>query len=285
MKLDILFCALPYSNLDHIYSAPAILKGVVVEHGYKACTVDFGCELFKLCNKNVELFTRVQQYFVADTADYESQQIIDQFYNLVIEYLKSNPATYVGFSVLSRYTHRAAWELLNCISNEKIDSKIIVGGRGSGVNAHKVFVKQFSLTQLEQTLTFGQVLEKRKLAEFVVYGDGEDAILDILNDRYTGIDSTDSDQFKSPVPNYDDYDFTSYLLDNGEISWPITGSKGCVRDCDFCDVAKHFGRYRFRTGADVANEMITVARQSGARKFMFTDSLVNGGLRDRKSVV
>jgi hypothetical protein len=60
---------------------------------------------------------------------------------------------------------------------------------------------------------------------------------------------------------------------------PITGSKGCVRDCDFCDVKYQAGNYRYRSGKDVAAEMISVAEQYGFRIFRFTDNLVNGGFK------
>jgi hypothetical protein len=66
---DIIFCSLPYSNLDHIYSAPAILKGAAVSNGFTAKTVDFGCELLNQCNRNTDQFDRVQSYIRYTAAD------------------------------------------------------------------------------------------------------------------------------------------------------------------------------------------------------------------------
>ena len=80
---DILFCSLPYTNLDYIYSAPAILKGVVTTNGYQAHTRDLGVELFKFCHSNLEQFYRVQQYFL--TKESEHTELIDEFYNKFIE--------------------------------------------------------------------------------------------------------------------------------------------------------------------------------------------------------
>ena len=284
--IDILFCALPYSNLDHIYSAPAILKGVVVEHGYTAKTVDFGSELFSLCNMDVDLFTRVQQYFISNKVeDSTVLTIIDQFYNNIIEYLKNNRSRYIGISVFSLWTHKTAWELLTRIKQENFNSKIVVGGRGVSIKSYKIFNDLFNLSNLEQNMFYGKILEKRKLVDHVVAGDGEDAILSILSNCSTQINcdtNMHSELFKSPVPDYSDYNFSLYRFGDQEICWPITGSKGCVRDCDFCDVAKQFGKYRYRSGEDIANEMIAVANKNGARKFMFSDSLVNGGLKPFK---
>lgn len=275
--IDITLCSLPYSNLDHINSAPAILKGVVQAHGYTSKTVDFGCELAKLCNKDKQEFYRIQQYFISENvADEHSQDIIDRFYNNVIEWFRSNPSKYIGLCVFSRYTHKAVMEILVRIKAENIPGKIVVGGRGLPIAPDKLIKRTLSGT--ERVLTFAELLKKRGLVDYVVIGDGEDAILSILDNEYVESNQK-SDQFKSPIPNYDDYDFDNYFFDGLEINWPITGSKGCVRDCDFCDVKKQFGKYRYRTGSDIAKEMIALSQKYNARKFQFTDSLVNGGLK------
>lgn len=278
--LDIVFCALPYSNLDHINSAPAILKGVVVSCGYTSKTVDFGCELFKLCNHDQDKFQRVQQYFISNHADStETQNIIDQFYKVVGQWFKNNPSKYIGICVFSRYTHKASLEVLELLKKKNITGKVIVGGRGLPIASSKIIKN--SLSGLESHLSFAQLLEKRKLVDHVVIGDGEDAVLAIIDNQTFESDQT-SDQFRVPVPNYDDYDFNDYFFKDSEIAWPVTGSKGCVRDCDFCDVRSHFGRYRYRSGADIANEMIALSKKYNAKKFQFTDSLVNGGLKPFK---
>lgn len=286
--IDILFCAIPYSNLDHIYSAPAILKGVVIENGYTAKTVEFGHELFKLCNNDVDLFTSVQQYFISNkNEDKVVLDIVERFYNNTISYFKNNPSRYIGISVFSVWTHKTAWELLTRIKQENISSKIIIGGTGANVGPYRMFNDLFQLRGLEKTLKYGKLLEKRNLADYVVLGDGEDAILSILQHNSsldTNVIDTQhrSEFFRSPIPDYSDYDFSFYRFADGEIRWPITGSKGCVRDCDFCDIAKQFGKYRYRGGKDIANEMIEIANTKGARKFNFSDSLVNGGLKPFK---
>ena len=87
------------------------------------------------------------------------------------------------------------------------------------------------------------------------------------------------DTFEYPVPDYSDYEIDQYKWDDDGPMIPITGSKGCVRNCDFCDVRFQFGKYQFRTGKDIANEMISLSKKHGYRKFQFTDSLVNGSLK------
>lgn len=279
---DIIFCSLPYSNLDHIYSAPAILKGVAVSNGFKAKTIDFGCELLNQCGRDTDKFDRVQVYFMSPKdGDPRLKKEIDLFYQNCLDYFKNNPSKYIGFSILSIYTHRSVFELCTLLKKNGIDSKIVVGGRGAKVPAFPNVSKQFNVTAKESLISFGDLLQNRGLVDHIIIGDGEDAILELLNSDNLSEKIFSSDEFKSPVPDYNDYNFKDYLFAE-EPMLPVTGSKGCVRDCDFCDVKWQFGKYRYRSGKDVANELISVANQYGITKFQFTDSLVNGGLKPFK---
>jgi len=281
--IDIIFCSLPYSNLDHIYSAPAILKGTVRQHGYTAKTIDFGCELLKLCQRDPDVFEKVQTYFInQSTAGLNEHElkIIENFYDLIINFLKNNPSRYIGLSALSFYTHKCVFEVLQLIKSQEITSKIILGGRGAYVPTYHQSINVHSFSAQEKLDPFGILMKKRGLVDHVILGDGEDALLGILSGKSQSIMvNQKSDIFRTPVPDFEDYCFDDYLFQGTEVNFPITGSKGCVRDCDFCDVKHQFGKYRYRSGSDVAQEMIFIAEKFNFRKFQFTDSLVNGGLK------
>ena len=274
--LDIIFCALPYSNLDNIYSAPAVLKGVVCEHGYSARTRDFGCDLLNLCNRDGDLFYRVQNYFLTAV---ESDGVIEQFYSDAVEFFINNPSRYIGISVLSIYTHRCVLELLQRLKQAGVESKVIIGGHGLTTPVYPPIRPRFNFSGLEQTVHFVDLLQRRNLVDHVIIGDGEDAILNLLQTQQDTVAQQYSETFRYPVPNYDDYNLKDYLIPLDQINFPVTGSKGCVRDCDFCDVKSKFGNFRYRSGTDIANEMIEVSSKTGIYKFQFTDSLVNGGLK------
>lgn len=279
--LDIVFCSLPYSNLDHIYSAPAILKGVVEANGFRAKTIDFGCELLNQVDRNENKFNQAQLYFIStdkQNQNQEQEQDIRLFYSNCINFFKKNPSKYIGISVFSIYTHRAVYELCKLIKEEQIESKIIIGGRGAKVPCFYSIINNYNITGTDKLASFGSLLQKRKLIDYLILGDGEDAILQILNNKELKTDNFQSDEFRSPVPDYSDYNFKNYLFTD-EVMLPVTGSKGCVRDCDFCDVKFQFGNYRYRSGKAIAQELITISQKFGIYKFQFTDSLVNGGLK------
>ena len=60
---------------------------------------------------------------------------------------------------------------------------------------------------------------------------------------------------------------------------PITGSRGCVRKCTFCDVKHYWPSFRYRSGKEIAEEMAQLFYQHGYKTFGFTDSLINGSLK------
>jgi hypothetical protein len=280
---DFVFCSLPYSDLDHIYSAPAILKGVIIDNGYSAKTVDFGLLLFDLCSRDKALFDQTQTYFLGPNADPNTEHLISTFYTKCLDWFRDNPSTFIGLSVLSIYTHKSVYQLTKLLRTEFPNRQIVIGGRGLNVPIFSSVYFDIQPTAREKLASFGDVLKNRNLVDHVITGDGEDAVLNILGDNSFTTSPQESDRFRFPLPNYDDYRFDDYLLT--EKFLPITGSKGCVRDCDFCDIKFQFGKYRYRSGRDIAKEMIDLSLRFGIKKFQFTDSLVNGGLKPFRELV
>jgi hypothetical protein len=283
-QIDIVFCALPYRDIDHVYSAPALLRGLVESEGFRADTVDFGLLLLDLCGQDLDLFTKVQTYFItAPGSEFAYYALVEQFYARIIDWLKQHPSKFISLSVFSVYTHKCALELAAHIRNANISSKILLGGRGTKVQLFIAVNSLFSPRGRERLMSFGEFAASRNLCDHYIIGDGERDLLTIMgkedfNNRQND-SATTFDVFKYPSPNYDSYELVDYPWPKGERYLPITGSKGCVRNCDFCDIEFQFGRYAYRTGQDIFNEMVHLSQRYGIKKFVFTDSLVNGGLK------
>jgi hypothetical protein len=78
--------------------------------------------------------------------------------------------------------------------------------------------------------------------------------------------------------DYSDYDLTKYVFyDKSTVQ--ITGSRGCVRRCTFCDVYQKWPKYRWRSGQSIANEIIKLHQTHSVKNFFFTDSLINGNMK------
>lgn len=277
-KYDIIFCSVPFTDIDHIYSAPAVLKGVVMSMGFQAKTLDAGMELFRFCKYDPEKFNNLQLYFITKgkKLSFEESNILDSWFDYLVKYFQENTTRYIGISVLSYYTHKSTLMLIELLRKNNINSKIMLGGSGLNVRPWSGILDQFNA--LEATNVFGRILLNRKLADKIIFGDGEDAVVKALESDDNEI-TVPTDVISYPEPNYEDYKFDAYVTHDGGIYFPITGSKGCVRNCDFCDVAYHSGKFRTRAGKDIAKEMINVQKKYGFDRFEFTDSLVNGGLK------
>jgi len=112
--------------------------------------------------------------------------------------------------------------------------------------------------------------EASKHADLVVKGEGEEIILDAVNDRnLTGIVQAPpvKDLNKYPAPDL------SILGDKDRPprQAPISTSRGCPYDCVFCTVSSTFGRkVRFRDPENVLEE-IGMRMSEGYRRFFFYD--------------
>jgi hypothetical protein len=131
-------------------------------------------------------------------------------------------------------------------------------------------------------MPYGKFLIKRKLADYQILGDGEEELIKFLKEKKSKSNKKFVVNYKKDLPyaNFDDYDLHRYpgQIFKNQPQIPIFGSKGCVRNCDFCDVGAIQGKFRFRIGKNIFNEIIYLADKYKIRDFNFTDSLVNGSL-------
>jgi hypothetical protein len=174
------------------------------------------------------------------------------------------------------------WILISCFSYWNVEAtkqicqwlrtqttaKIVVGG--PGIEYREV----------------GKEMHQQGIVDFYIYGEAEHALPALLdgNLNFPGINGTAPKQIDDieslPLPNYGYFDLARYdwLLDKPDVF--IYGSRGCVRKCTFCDVEKYWPKFRWRSGKSIANEMISNYEKYGITNFFFSDSLVNGNLKE-----
>jgi radical SAM superfamily enzyme YgiQ (UPF0313 family) len=151
------------------------------------------------------------------------------------------------------------------------DTYILAGGRGLD-NSERITKE-----------TFANYYSKYLPVDCWYLGDAENNLLTVLETKHTGV-------FVSPIvarhelENVPSASWTGYnlsLYQNGvleNIRFPITGSKGCVRQCTFCDVEASWPKYIYRKGQDIGKEMVETYHRTGVHKFEFTDNLINGSI-------
>jgi len=280
-QFDIVFCSLPFLSLDRIYSAPPLLSGIVQSAGYKSRCFDFSIDFFEMCDRDIERYGYLSNYELFNEEDLtvDDLNLINKFVDFVVEKLQNCDTEFVGFSVFSRQTQKLVTKILYELKMAGFDkNKIVLGGRGLPEYVQNN-VKTFLKVNVKHDKKFHLLLEELNLADNFIIGDGEQAILNFLKNK----SKNKEHNFLKKLENYDydytNYDFERYVFPNGIISLDVTGSKGCVRACDFCNVENEFGKFIYKNGQDLAKEMIKLQKLYNINKFMLTDSLSNGGLK------
>lgn len=174
--------------------------------------------------------------------------------------LEMNP-TVVGFSQYYISEEPTNW-MAQQIKERAPHIKLAVGGS----NVHKDW------------------FDHRGIYDYVVAGEGEAAILQILDDVEEGIEHDEHPVIMKqsvkeriningmPMPDYTGLDFNEYKVPNGVTS---EFSRGCTAKCTFCEET-HFWKYRQRQAVDVITEAEWLYYNKGADVMWFIDSLVNG---------
>jgi radical SAM superfamily enzyme YgiQ (UPF0313 family) len=166
---------------------------------------------------------------------------------------------------------------------EKLRSKtkttIIAGGPGISY-------------EQESNQTAGKILVDNDLLDYYVLGEGDKAFDEFLKGNITlGVNNKNS-KFENWVPQIDDLDsiilptykkvnlnwYKSHL-ENFVPEISITGSRGCVRRCTFCDVGHIWKKFRFRSAKSIVDEIVKHYNEVKCLNYFFTDSLINGSMK------
>lgn len=126
--------------------------------------------------------------------------------------------------------------------------------------------------------------------DYVVSGEGEQAILSILDELENGVTHNRVQFIKQPeeqrinisnlpMPDYSSINFNEYAIPNGVNS---ELSRGCTAKCTFCEET-HFWKYRQRQAVDILSEIEWLYYNKGTDVVWFIDSLVNGNLKELRA--
>lgn len=138
-------------------------------------------------------------------------------------------------------------------------------------------------------MSYGQFYAKFLPVDATYMGDAENQLIEVLDKKYQGcfvarpVSSTELENVPPAV--WEGLDFSKY---NGyaskELRIPLTASKGCVRECTFCDVAGSWPKYIYKKGELVGEEIVNLYHKTGINKFEFTDNLVNGSISNFRAM-
>ena len=156
---------------------------------------------------------------------------------------------------------------------------------------------------IHPTLMWQQIMEIYPEIDFIVRGEGEEALYDLVagkplsaigglvwRKRKHVVHNPD----RKPIANLNEVPFPAWdLIDprmyppwgkgtaNGinletETRYPLIFSRGCMACCTFCSSWKVWKGYRYRNGDNVADEMEMLVKNYGAKHFVFYDDTLTG---------
>ena len=201
------------------------------------------------------------------------QDLEDYVSDYLSKVIEAEKPDLIALSLLSFHSHGPGAFVMRELKR-LCDTPIIIGGPGVTVPMGEVDFRP------ENEVVYGQKCLEEGLCDFFISGEGEKSFLEFLNGGCpSGLNSARYTQLQSfegiPFPSYRHW---TEKYPDMEIIPYITGSKGCVRTCNFCDVSKIWPKFIARKAENIYEEMKFHQEQIGATRFEFTDSLINGSL-------
>lgn len=273
--MDVLIINVPKTEPYYLPAAPAILKGGCNYLGLQSKVIDFNLRYVEYCKK-VGVNWRTATTNITNDVEYLFKDEIKNWANTICLH---NPKL-LGISIFSYYGHFFTKELLKSLKDFNFSGTIILGGSGisDAMNEHPVF---------------GEEMLQSQLANHILSGDGEANWIQFLSKTFNIplIESMEYTLNTPYSPDYSDYEVENYdywkieaVNNYNKVSIPITGSRGCVRKCTFCEIHKHW-KFDQRSASHILDEIKNLIDLINDPHIHFTDSLVNGNLTEFVQIV
>jgi radical SAM superfamily enzyme YgiQ (UPF0313 family) len=265
---NIVLISLPKIETIFPPGALAVLSSVAKENGYTPKILDYNLDILSVLSE--EEWGQFESWciFATDEIPQYIETIVKNVFISKLEKLIDENTKFVCFSCFSYFSNRIAEKVLNWYQ-ENFSIPSVIGGNGISTDVSSIN-KEF----------FGDYLMENNLCDYVIFGEGEHTFHELLNDNfeYPGINKNNPIQIEDlsglPLPDYSYFDMSRYQ--NNKIL--ITGSRGCVRNCTFCDIELTWPKFRFRDAAHIVAEIKKNYYEYGITNFEFTDSLINGSI-------
>lgn len=272
-----LIYSLPPLDLLRPPLAGAILASLCKQQGHQVEAVDLQQELIIFLKNNGKSTGVFDDVFYEHSSSFTPDQIklLTEFINYELRTRHVDKFDYILISFFSHLAQIFGNEFLPTLRKHTL-SKIVIGGSGL-VSRRSVKDSIFG-----GLFEYPKVLKSAGLVDEYITGEAEESLINyfnskpgsgIGNDKFKQIEDLDA----QPWPDFSYFDLSNYDQNPKEL--PIIGSRGCVRKCTFCDVTRTSPKYRYRSGRNIADEIIHHYETHGITYFYFTDSLVNGSFK------
>jgi len=272
---NVVIAGMPLIDSMHApMAAPAVLKASLSRAGIRSTALDLNIEVLVKVKSHPEEQT-IRKFFEKQVAEdwvvHEISKILLYCANRII----SLKPTVIALSLLTFQSQNFTLWLCLVLRQLCPDARIIIGGPGI-----KNLVANFDDK-------FRDLALEKGLIDHYITGDGDQALIEYVKGNYDfpGINTDHWEPVKDldslPYPDWSDYNFYLY----SQTYMPLVDAKGCVRNCEFCDVIEFWEKFQARKSENIFKEMLHQISQYGYRDFDFRSSLSNGNLKEFKKLL
>ena len=274
MTSHVLITSIPIQEVTKPPGILAVLAGCCESAGVTYDIFDLNLHMYRTLPEEVcqQLAT---DFLQNKFRSLDNQQHYQQMCSDYLKVIQQTNATHLAISVFTYASVLAAEYLLRYLKQHNINCKIIIGGWGLKDPVNHITGKQ----------EFGKYCLDNSLVDYCVYSEGELAFIELLrgNIDYPGINQDNQPQLLDldvlPRPSHKKIRPEDYF--HGTVpELLMNGSRGCVRHCTFCDVSRYWEKYIYKSGCVMALELFEAWQTTGVQKFHFSDSLINGSIRE-----
>lgn len=271
----VVIAAMPLVDSIHApMAAPAVLKASLTAAGIPATALDLNIEVLLKIRSHPDR-DKLQEFCKNQFRDDSISDEISKILFYCASKISNLNPTVIALSLLTYECQNFTLWLCAVLRQMCPGVRIVIGGPGI---RHQV-------ADLSDDFRHG--IKRLGLVDDYVTGDGDRVLVEYVkgNLDYPGINSdiwtpiSDLDQL--PYPDWSDYNFFLYSRD----FMPLVDAKGCVRNCEFCDVIEFWQKFQSRKAENVFAEMLYQINRYGMSNFDFRSSLSNGNLKEFKKLL
>lgn len=268
----IVIATVPFVDEDSPLAAPAVLKAALMSHGIDCVGLDLNIHIYNKI-RNHPKREKFVEFFWKQKIDEEIVDEIKSMLYFYVEELLSHKPTIIGLSLFSRECQTFAAWLCAVLRHKAPSVRIVIGGPGLETLNGAVW-------------KYPERLKHMRLIDDYITGDAEESLVNyVKNIDSPGINELawipPPDFDKLPLPDYSDYRFFHY----GNILLPIVDSRGCVQNCEFCDVIAFWKKFRSLTAENIFSQMKFHIKKYGIYRFQFASSICNGNLKEFRKLI